>query len=746
MSIARLILIVLLGIFFQTSPSLAITKRSSKECLLCHVLWFDVFQTDKKTLLKHKDSSIVIAGSMGLASSREMCDSCHDGYIVDSRVKIVSGNPHHQLKKPPDWLQLPKGFRLDMNNEIYCGTCHTLHDIRGGETVGSTPFLRLDNERSQMCMACHVDKTNRQGIANHPVLKQVKDILFLERLPQKLKFGPQREIICQSCHNAHGNKALLAPLSNSTLCLICHPNQKYLVDTKHDLRTTFPEATNIKQKRAVDSGPCGACHIPHNGIGKRLWARQLGSGDLATQMCLSCHGEKSGYDTKHIGNISHPVNDEPTSDTSISDTLPLYTAGLTRSPKGRVQCFTCHEVHRWDPNTAEARGVQDVEGDASNSFLRIPNRPASNLCIECHGDKKQLITSDHNLGVTAPEEKNLQKLNAAASGPCGACHVPHHASGRRLWGKRLSADKDFVSQLCTGCHSKDGAAKTKLIGDNDHPVNVVFQRLNIDSTGKKEAFPLPLYDGDEDKKAGMKIVCLTCHEPHTWDPKNTGAFSNYTFKNMEGDTTNSFLRKANFPTSDLCKICHPNEAMVEGTAHDFIITATESENLLGQTVAASGQCGVCHLVHNSPNKLKLWARPFGPISEKESIMNALCTSCHSEGNNAEKKVPRIATHPEKKLINNIMQFNENKKDYTLIFDENGKEIHVGNISCPSCHNAHQWNPENRDAKNDPEGNLTGKFLRTESYNMVCMDCHGLDALIKYEYFHDPDKRTETMKE
>jgi hypothetical protein len=44
------------------------------------------------------------------------------------------------------------------------------------------------------------------------------------------------------------------------------------------------------------------------------------------------------------------------------------------------------------------------------------------------------------------------------------------------------------------------------------------------------------------------------------------------------------------------------------------------------------------------------------------------------------------------------------------------------------------------AKDDPEGNLTGKFLRTESYNMVCMDCHGLDALIKYEYFHDPDKR------
>jgi predicted CXXCH cytochrome family protein len=744
MIIARLILIVILGIFFQTSPSLAITKRTSKECLLCHVLWFDVFKTDQKTLLKHKDSSIVIAGSIGLASSREMCESCHDGYLVDSRVKIVKGNPHHQLKKPPDSLQLPKGFRLDMNNEIYCGTCHTLHDIRGGETVGSTPFLRLDNERSQMCMACHLNKTNRQDIANHPVLKQVKDISILERLPQKLKFGPKREIICQSCHNAHGNKALVAPSNNSTLCLICHQIKKTLIDSKHDLRLTLPEAVNIKQQNSSRSGPCGACHIPHNAGNRRLWARKLAPGNPAKQMCLSCHGEKSGYQTTHIGEHSHPMDIEPDSKIPDAGRLPLYSPSLAKNSKGRIQCFTCHAVHQWDPNNADNRGAQNVEGDASNSFLRIANRPASDLCIACHGDKKQLVTSDHNLAVTAPKEENLQKLTAAASGPCGSCHVPHNASGRRLWGKRLSADRDFVSQLCIGCHSKDGAAKTKLIHDNNHPVDVVFQMLNIDATGKKEAFLLPLYDGDGDKKAGMKIVCLTCHEPHTWDPKNTGPLLNYTFKNMEGDTTNSFLRKANFPAPDLCKICHPAEAMVEGTAHDLIITATKSENLLGQTVAMSGQCGACHLVHNSPNKLKLWARPFGPISKKESIMNALCTSCHSKGKNAAKKIPPIAIHPQKKLINNIMRINKDNKNYTLIFDENGKEINVGNLSCPSCHNAHQWNPENRIAKDDPERKLTGKFLRTLSYKMVCMDCHGLDALLRYEYFHDPDKRTETI--
>jgi len=744
MIIARLILILILGVFFQASPSLAITKRASKECLLCHVLWFDVFKTNQKTLLKHKDSSIVIAGSIGLASARQMCESCHDGYLVDSRVKIVKGNPHYKLKKPPDWLKLPKGFRLDINNEIYCGTCHTLHDMSGGETVGSTPFLRLANDHSQMCMACHDNKTNRQGIGNHPVLKQVKNTSILEHLPRKLKFGSKREIICESCHNAHGKKALVAPSNNSTLCLICHQIKKSLVGSKHDLRTTLPEAVNIKQQNSSQSGPCGACHTPHNAGNRRLWARKLAPGNLAKQMCLSCHGEKSGYQTTHIGENSHPIDIEPDSKMTGISRLPLFSPSLVKNSKGRIQCFTCHAVHQWDPNNADNRGVKNVEGDASTSFLRITNRPGSDLCIACHVDKKQLITSDHNLAVTAPKEKNLQKLTVAASGPCGACHVPHNASGRRLWGKQLSADKDFVTQLCTDCHSKNGAAKTKLIHDNNHPVNVVFQELNIDATGKKEAFPLPLYDGDGDKKDGTKIACLTCHEPHTWDSKQTGPVLNYSFKNVEGDASNSFLRKPNVPSSDLCKVCHADKALVDGTVHDLKVTAPKAVNLLDQTVKASGTCGACHLVHNSPNKLKLWARSFGPISKKESIMDELCTSCHSKGEVAAKKIPRIAIHPEKKLINNIMRMNKDNKNYTLIFDKNGKEVNVGNLSCPSCHNAHQWSPENRNSKVDPERKLTGKFLRTLSYKMVCMDCHGLDALIRYEYFHDPDKRTEAV--
>jgi len=738
----------------------AFEKSSKKECALCHVMWLDVFRTDKETLIKWQPGNVLMKDAQGIVSSEEICYSCHDGYVADARYTVWKYNNHPVFKKPSQDIKIPAALTLSNKDEIYCGTCHSPHSGREAapgaspeETIpGPLSFLRLPNVDSGLCEACHVNEADFKRTNGHPVHTgklKIPETLFAKG---GVRSKVENKVICQSCHKVHGargDEITIVDNTNSKLCVICHEKQKSLIKTKHDMRLSLPDIKNIKQQRVSQSGPCGACHTPHNAANKRLWARPLGSGALATQMCLSCHGEKSGYDTKHIGNISHPVNDKPTPDTFIPDKLPLYTAGLTRSAKGRIQCFTCHDVHRWSPTSSTDQGGKDIEGDGSNSFLRISNNVSSDLCLDCHKDKRQLITSDHNLIVTAPGEKNIQGLTADKSGPCGACHVPHNASGGRLWAKKIIVNKDIVTQLCVGCHNKDGAGKAKLIGNHYHPVNIPFKTLNLKGAGKKISTLLPFYDSAgnrmPDGKEG-KIVCITCHAPHAWTPNQTGPLLNYRYKNMEGDATNSFLRKAAFPSSDLCKACHTDKALIDGTVHDLKVSAPKAVNLLGQTVKESGICGACHLVHNCPNKLKLWGRSYGPVAENESIMDALCTSCHSKKNIAANKIPLIATHPANKLINNIMWVNKDNKNYTLIFDKNGKEVNVGNLSCPSCHNPHQWSPENRIAKDDPERKLTGKFLRTLSYNMVCMDCHGLDALLKYEYFHDPDKRAKNIGE
>jgi len=744
-------------LLFLSIPSSipALEMSSKRDCAICHVMWLNDFRTDKKTLIEWQPGNVLMKDTQGVVSSEGICYSCHDGYVIDSRAIVWKYNSHKTFVKPSNNVVIPSALPLSNKDEIYCGTCHSAHGVGSDSNDGRslfTSFSRVKNVDSSLCERCHGNETNFKRSNSHPLKTTQLELPVMLFKLGGVRGKDKNKIICQTCHKVHGAKGgriTIVDNTNSKLCIICHEKQKSVINTKHDMSLLLPDIKNIKQQQVSQSGPCGACHTPHNGANKRLWARQIGSGDLATQMCLSCHGEKSGFDTKHIGNMSHPVNNEPSSDTSISDTLPLYTADLTRSQKGRVQCFTCHEVHRWSPNSSTDQGGKDIEGDGSNSFLRISNNVSSDLCLDCHKDKKQLITSDHNLIVTAPGEKNIQGLTADQSGPCGACHVPHNASGGHLWAKTIPENKNIVTQLCVGCHNKNGAAKAKLIGDNYHPVNIAFKTLNLKESAKEISTLLPFYDSAGNRMPDGKegeIVCITCHEPHTWSPKQTEPVLNYTFKNITGDATNSFLRRANFPSSDLCKVCHAEKALVDGTAHDLKVTAPKAINLLGQTVKESGTCGACHLVHNSPNQLKLWARRYGPVADNESIMDALCTSCHSKRNIAAKKVPRIATHPANKLINNIMRVNKDNKNYTLLFDKNGKEVNVGNLSCPSCHNAHQWNPENRMAKDDSEGNFTGKFLRTESYNMVCMDCHGLDALIKYEYFHDPGKRVEIFGE
>ena len=240
------------------------------------------------------------------------------------------------------------------------------------------------------------------------------------------------------------------------------------------------------------------------------------------------------------------------------------------------------------------------------------------------------------------------------------------------------------------------------------------------------------------------MACLTCHNPHTWSAQTSRSDQKQILQNREGDAASSFLRKANYPTAELCSSCHPNQASVDGTAHDIRAVAPEAVNLLGQTVKMSGTCSACHLVHNGPNKLKLWARPYSPLPENENIMNALCISCHSKGNMAENKVPPVASHPAGRLISNIIRYNKNDEGYTPIYDQYGQETNTGEISCPSCHNAHQWSPllhqeSNLQDQNDYDLDRF-RFLRNPSKDIVCINCHGRQALSRYLYFHSPDKR------
>ena len=744
---SKICLSTMIALFYLGPISHALEMSPKKDCAICHVMWLDEFRSDKETLIEWQPGNVLMKNTQGVVSSEEICYSCHDGYVNDSRNKVWKYNRHSMFVKPSKNVEIPDSLTLSNKDEIYCGTCHSPHGTEASPVNNSssvTSFFRVKNVDSSLCEMCHTDEADFRRSKGHPLHTaetKIPETLF--GLGSKKASENRNSVICQTCHQVHGAKGSnITVIDNkkSELCILCH-KERIIEGTKHDLRLTLPEAKNIKEQPLSESGPCGACHTPHNAAGYRLWARKPGSGNPADWMCLSCHGKDTVNDTKRIGDYSHPVNIVPASKDETSDLLPLYSEDLKESASGHIQCFTCHNVHQWNPDSPDKRGGKDIEGDASNSFLRISNSSSSALCVECHLDKKQLIDSDHNLIITAPEEKNIQGFTANISGPCGACHIPHNATGARMWARQLSTDRAFTPQVCTECHEKNGIAKEKSIGDNDHPVNVYFDKSH-NAAFKKIENILPLYEDNGERHPDGKIACMTCHEPHSWDPARTEPDPAYSFRNVEGNNTNSFLRIVNSPSSDLCEICHEESALVYGTDHDLNVTAPNATNLSGQTVKESGQCGSCHLAHGSPNKLLIWGRSFGQISNNENIMNALCTSCHSEGGIAENKVPPIATHPRGELVTNIMRINQDGKDYTHIFDKDGKEVNVGDISCPSCHSFARWSPLHREkgpGKN-VEGDAMNSFLRTVSYDAVCVDCHGSEALHRYSYFHDPDKR------
>jgi hypothetical protein len=551
---------------------------------------------------------------------------------------------------------------------------------------------------------------------------------------------------------------MIAPVDDSSICLICHEKNASLFGTKHDFRITLPDVKNLKQQSLSVSGPCGACHTPHDPFGPKLWARGFKPGDFLSQRCLSCHDKKGESDKiKITGRYSHPVNVNQVSLTGekipgfmSTGLLPLFSKTGEKLPTGTVECSSCHNLHQWDPIRPENRGGKDAEGSATDSFLRIPSGGSSSLCLECHTEKTQLLSYDHNLKLTAPDEKNIQGLNVSTSGPCGACHMPHNAAGPKLWARDLTTEKDVLPQYCQGCHSKTGPAKEKTIGEHNHPVDVASKGFNI-ALPALVTRELPLFSADGGTESGETIRCLTCHDPHIWEgngmlpPRGVTSAANRsgnTTTILEGDARNSFLRKSASPKPDLCVICHEDTAFLMGTDHDLFVTAPSAENLMGQTVSESGPCGACHAIHNSPNALKLWARAYGPVEENQHPMNALCTSCHSKGMAAEDKIPSVATHPKGKLITNIMRFNNQRRGYTPIFNDTGQEVTVGDLSCSSCHSYYMWDPrvKEKGSFKNIEGNANTSFLRTNIYDTVCSDCHGEEAIWRYTYFHSVQKR------
>ena len=814
-----LVFLLLTGNMFAATVEPPKNPNSAKGCAICHYRWIDTF------FVEGRGTDLVPYQSEKVVAEPDMCFSCHDGSVVDSRARMMHGKAHKTGVKPPAGMKIPEIFPLDDNGKIQCATCHTAHGVESGPGVEETIFLRISNKDSAMCRLCHPDKDGGPGGGNHSLT------LSEQMIPQSLKMSGAQEgskknqMICETCHTAHGspnegylvkgagdsglcldchgemnmfypsgqrnanhainvkprietiketlqqkgaklgyngvitcqtchkihnntiNQPMLLIRDNrqSDICLACHPDKQRLMKTKHNLALSAKEEKNLEGETVAESGMCSACHLPHKAARKPYQKNE--DTDRTTALCLSCHTRGAVAENEKLAGYSHPVGitlpetantakadpyREVSQEKEIPD-LPLFNEFGVMDKKGKMTCATCHDTHG-GTDVQEASLMEKDSPGIKNTLLR---KASPEICRTCHGDKFAIENSRHDLDRVFPDGNSLLKQKVPEADLCRNCHLIHSREPEGfIWNKKILTEAgNPVYDKCIACHEKEGLAHEMMINENSHPVNIPL-------TDNTRTTMLPLFNSSGKMTDNGVMTCYTCHDPHR---RSLVKSENGKDVSMEKRPINRFLRIEVTQGSDLCIICHSDKAGVRQTDHNLVVTAPAAKNIAGRTPYESGVCGACHLVHNSTERVGLWARDLSAannMENKNNVMDRMCNSCHSGNGAAANKVPQISSHPETLFVGKWEKGSGETLVFPLFDKTTARPLKAGNISCPSCHDAHHWvkNPLREGAHKNVEGDATTSFLRPHVPDRVCKQCHGLEGLFMFKYFHKADER------
>ena len=426
--------------------------NSAKSCAICHFRWIDTF------FIEGRGSDLVDYTAEKAVATAEMCFSCHDGSIADSRARAYETAQHKTNVPPPDHMQIPDIFPLDEKGNMQCATCHTAHGVPSGPDSKETIFMRTSNRNSAMCRMCHPARVDSPTAGNHPLDTTKQEIPADLTAMGALEGDEKNQLICETCHAAHGAKYenyLIKSGRNSSLCLECHrdKNPQAPDGSKKPLHVVnvvpvnavIPEALMQQGARVGNDGAiiCQSCHEIHTSETRQ--AALLVQQNQASTLCLACHTAKQVIvDTKHNLQLSAPEEKN--------------LAGQTVAQSG--VCSACHLPHKAARQAATGRPLSE------------------GLCLNCHSpghvaEKAGLKGAQHPLAVRpadfkAADHSALPLFNdfgfqdQAGKLSCATCHDPHRwradaAAGPA--GKDAPANRrtSFLRQpaplICRECHT-----------------------------------------------------------------------------------------------------------------------------------------------------------------------------------------------------------------------------------------------------------------------------------------------------
>ncbi|MFQ5646183.1 MAG: cytochrome c3 family protein, partial [bacterium] len=616
----------------------------------------------------------------GVHAEEKLCQLCHSSRFLKANNAPCSAWRNHSHPVgvvPPENMKVPKEFPLDKKGEITCSTCHkTLFDVERNPTediiaeYSSRIFLRTKNKNSSMCVGCHREQLETSLDSKTSSFKLIMDT----------DFTPQKQ-----------EKKRGAKISYN------HPVG---IQMKRRIPRVIYE-NGAKFGTQKETIICETCHKMHNASDKGL----LILGNTESKLCGVCHPETYARNRREANRKrTHPVNIIP--GRSIIPEL-VFLRGGTVGKKGKLQCRTCHRAHK----------------AATKRTLLIKNNRKSAFCYECHPKLKENIEkTKHDLKILYPKTTNIKGESPEESGLCGVCHLAHRGTGSTMWARPVSQTEEPISDLCRTCHQKGKCGQKKSVGKWSHPVRVSIKSSHT-ATGSGKR--LPLFSNEGARKNDGNVTCATCHNAHQWDQfNNDKGFEPL----LDGNAGNSFLRVRNIK-SGLCLTCHREKSSIKNTPHDPLLPPYKEALIPAFNVIKSslppkrnpGVCEQCHSAHNASG-IFLWNRKTGQGPDK---ISRICSGCHQKSYIAQNKLTGKFTHPINKAIGSINRF---LRIPLPLFDRNYRKDPEGVIMCSTCHDIHQWNPEDKDDKNQrfADGNGRNSFLRMSAVSDnrdLCSTCH-----------------------
>ena len=705
--------------------------RQARGCTICHVDWFEEYTTaNESTLLP----AFADDPSEPIVARSKICLSCHDGSVGDARERVWLNHGHQTNIVPPATMTVPDQLPLSQG-QIKCRTCHSAHTSgQINSDFKKAVFLRMDNRDGQMCLSCHGDYAGGPQRGSHPLGPMDLDIPS-DLIAAGAKVGSSaRQVTCSVCHTPHGSSTdqlLVMSVQSNQLCVSCHDpmNPGMYRDGVHAGHPLFA-VVDAEQKRAIermdrhlgedDKLVCLSCHQVHHGKGERfMMAAELSDGTL----CLSCHANmQSLIRSEHDLRTNHPqeanllgmttVTGGPCSSCHLSHRQARTPAPHPFDQRG--QCITCHQ----SGSCAGAKPLGalnhpgtsclDCHNPHTDTYDHFMRDQAATVCSSCHEDQAQLVTGGHDFMLN---QSAWPASSSMTQDRCLVCHRPHSTAAQQLMRVKPSSPMDALGDdACIACHANAGWHEASHLAAM-HP-----QSGNVIAA----AHGLPTI---KTSASSETVGCRTCHNPHA-PPSRAG----------------SLLRVApDANATSLCLKCHTDMGNVQFTGH--------GSAALTHAGLDANACLPCHAVHANPAlvdtqllfpKAKL-ASTTPSNATTMSGADARCTGCHQTGGSAAP--PAIASHP---VVPMRQVGQPDSVGFLPLFDAHGLPSAEGDITCRTCHAPHGViSPSTNDAvvaMSDSERRATRMMLKPFDAPNVCTTCHGLDALRRFLYFHDPDRR------